>query len=238
MPSPNLPWIANLWRPTTSRLEGLNTWLAPLGLRLILADEFWEAGIEKLRGENWFAQIQSQFPFPFNGVPADLSWALATWTDLLGAIALVLGLFTRATAFALLVLTLVATASVHWPESWGTLSELWQGYQIRNQGGHGNFKLPLLFSLMLLPLILGGGGRLSLDRALGARLLPARTAAKADGRAWALAGIAFGLPLTTLFPLFGLALASAGGLALVWLGFAQRRIPAPDSSLATDAASP
>ena len=207
---------AALWQATTSRLDGLHAWLAPLGLRLILAWEFGEAGFEKLRGENWFAGIQAKFPLPLNWVPAELSWSLATWAEILGAFALVLGLFTRFVAYALLVLTFVATAAVHWPESWSTLAELWQGYQIRNVDGRGNFKLPLLFALMLLPLLLGGAGTLSLDHALARRLLPRAPAAQADATAWALAGLALGLPLSVLFPVFGLALASAGALALGW----------------------
>jgi putative oxidoreductase len=208
---------AELWRATTARLDGLHAWLAPLGLRLIMAWEFGEAGFEKLRGENWFSGIQSQFPFPFSHVPADLSWSLATWAEILGAFALAFGLFTRFFAFSLLVLTLVATAAVHWPESWSSLSQLWQGYQIRNVEGAGNFKLPLLFALMLLPLVLGGAGKLSVDHLLGTWLLPPGTPAQADATAWALAGLAFGLPLATLFPTLGLGLAAAGVLALAAL---------------------
>jgi putative oxidoreductase len=216
-------FAAPLWRSTTARLDGLHAWLAPLGLRLILAWEFGEAGFEKLHGENWFAGIQHKFPFPLDALPVQLSWSLATWAEILGAFALVLGLFTRAVAFSLLVLTIVATAAVHWPESWSSLTELWQGYQIRNVGGQGNFKLPLLFALMLLPLVLGGAGKLSLDQWLG-RFLPApAAAARADVTAWALAGIAFGLPLAVLFPAFGLGLAVLGFLALVW----QLRAPRP-----------
>ncbi|HDL2136411.1 TPA: DoxX family membrane protein, partial [Mannheimia haemolytica] len=48
-----------------------------LVLRLFLAYEFFEAGLSKLNGENWFASIQESFPFPFNVLPADLSWAIA-----------------------------------------------------------------------------------------------------------------------------------------------------------------
>ena len=68
------------WLALSERLEGTGRWLAPLGLRLLLAWEFWEAGMQKLRGENWFAGIQADFPFPFNLVPPDLSWAMATST--------------------------------------------------------------------------------------------------------------------------------------------------------------
>lgn len=201
--------LGAVWRLTTARLEGLGAWLAPLGLRLILAWEFGEAGLGKLRGSNWFGQVQDDFPFPFNVIGADVSWFMATWIELIGALALALGLLTRFFSFSLLVLTVVATAAVHWPDSWSTLGELWQGYTISNQGA-GNFKLPLLFALMLLPLVLNGAGRLSVDHLLGRRLLPPAPAAAADGLAWSLAGVAFGVPLAMLFPVFGLLLVAAG----------------------------
>jgi putative oxidoreductase len=203
-----------LWRLTTARLEGLGAWLAPLGLRLIMAWEFGEAGFEKLRGSNWFAHVQDNFPFPFSVVGTDVSWFMATWFEIVGAFALALGLFTRFFAFSLLILTFVATAAVHWPDSWSSLGELWQGYAISDKGA-GNFKLPLLFALMLFPLVLNGAGKLSLDNLLGHWLLPARSAARADGLAWSLAGVAFGLPLATLFPAFGLLLAAAGIVGIV-----------------------
>lgn len=197
------------WRLVTARLEGLGAWLAPLGLRLILAWEFGEAGFEKLRGSNWFAQVQDGFPLPFSLVSADVSWFMATWIEIVGAFALVLGLFTRFFAFSLLILTVAATAAVHWPDSWSTLGELWQGYAISDKGA-GNFKLPLLFALMLFALVLNGAGKLSLDHLFGRTLLPAARPAVADGLAWSLAGVAFGLPLAMLFPAFGLVLAVAG----------------------------
>lgn len=204
-----------LWRLTTARLEGLGAWLAPLGLRVIMAWEFGEAGFEKLRGRNWFAHVQDDFPFPFSVVSTDVSWFMATWFEIVGAFALALGLFTRFFAFSLLILTFVATAAVHWPDSWSTLGELWQGYAISDKGA-GNFKLPLLFALMLFPLVLNGAGKLSMDHLLGRWLLPARSAVRADGLAWSLAGVAFGLPLATLFPAFGLLLAAAGIAGITW----------------------
>jgi putative oxidoreductase len=208
--------LPQLWRATSARLEGLGAWLAPLGLRLIMAWEFGEAGLEKLRGENWFSHVQDSFPFPFSLLSPDLSWALATWVELAGAVALVLGLFTRFFAFSLLILTFVATAAVHWPDSWSTLGELWQGYAISNDG-YGNYKLPLLFALMLLPLVLNGAGRLSLDHVLSKALLPAPGQPRADAAAWSLAGLGLGLPVATLFPVLGLGLAAAGGVGLAWI---------------------
>lgn len=210
--------LGALWRQVTFRAEGLGAYLAPLGLRLIMAWEFGEAGFEKLRGDNWFSHVQDNFPFPFSVVSTDISWFMATWFEILGAFALLLGLFTRFFAFSLLILTFVATAAVHWPDSWSTLGELWQGYAISDEGA-GNFKLPLLFALMLLPLVLNGAGKLSLDNLLGRALLPAAPAARADGLAWSLAGVAFGLPLATLFPAFGLLLAAAGIAGIAWSYF-------------------
>jgi putative oxidoreductase len=154
---------------TLALLDGAGAWLAPLGLRLILAWEYFEAGLEKVRGENWFADIQDQFPFPFSVVPADISWQLATWFELAGGIALLVGLGTRFFSASLFVLTVVAIGAVHWPAEWHTLAELAQGYALTDKG-QGNYKLPLIFLVMLLPLILTGPGRLSLDAWLARRL--------------------------------------------------------------------
>ena len=205
--------LTGRWLGLTERLEGSGRWLAPLGLRLLLAWEFWEAGMQKLRGENWFASIQDKFPPPLDLVPASLSWQLATWAELLGAVALLLGLGTRFFAFVLLVLTAVATVSVHWPADWASLSELWRGYAITDKG-FGNFKLPLLFAAMLLPLVFHGAGRLSLDALLAAGndALPRRTLA--DPLAWALGLAVLGLPALVLVPVAGAVLLALSLLLL------------------------
>ena len=70
--------MSDRWADLAGRLEGAGRWLAPLGLRLLLAWEFWEAGLQKHRGENWFAHIQDKFPAPLHLAPVDLSWTLAT----------------------------------------------------------------------------------------------------------------------------------------------------------------
>lgn len=150
-----------------TRLNAAHDWVAPLFLRLILAWEFYESGITKLRGNNWFSDIpwadwQMGFPWPFSQLPMDLNWFLATWGELVFAMLLLVGLFTRFAAFSLIIITVVATTAVHWPAEWSGLGELWQGYVITSDG-EGNFKLPLLFVVMLLPLVFGGGGKISLD---------------------------------------------------------------------------
>lgn len=201
--------LSGRWLALTERLDGVGEWLAPLGLRLVLAWEFWTAGAMKYRGSNWFADIQSAFPFPFDRVPPDLSWQLATWAELVGAVALLLGIGTRFFAFALLVLTMVATASVHWPDDWMSLSELAMGYAITDRG-FGNFKLPLIFVAMLLPLVLCGGGRLSVDALVAARAGTGRRTAVHDPLAWGLGALVLGLPAALLVPTFGLTLVAAG----------------------------
>jgi putative oxidoreductase len=146
-------------------LDLLGLWVGLLSLRLILAWEYGEAGFEKLHGSNWFADIQNQFPWPFKLIPADINWALATGFEVVGAIALVVGLGTRFFSASLIVLTVVAMLSVHWHESWSTLGELLKGYALSDDG-FGNFKLPVIYIAMLLPLVLMGPGRLSLDALL------------------------------------------------------------------------
>ncbi|MGY1447461.1 HvfX family Cu-binding RiPP maturation protein [Pseudomonas chlororaphis] len=148
------------------QLNRLSPWVALLSLRLLLAWEFFESGLEKWQGENWFQEIQSAFPFPFDQLPASLNWQLSMWAELLCALALLLGLGTRCAALVLIVVTVVATAAVHWPADWSSLSELAQGYAISNKG-HGNFKLPVIYLAALLPLLFQGPGKLSLDTLIG-----------------------------------------------------------------------
>ncbi|WP_252271626.1 HvfX family Cu-binding RiPP maturation protein [Pseudomonas subflava] len=146
-----------------ARLDRLGAWSADLPLRLFLAWEFFEAGLEKWNGQNWFAQLQ--FPFPFDLLPAELNWQLSMWIELIAPLLLLLGLGTRLASATLIVLTVVAIAAVHWPAHWSSLAELALGYSISDHG-HGNYKLPLIYLVALLPLLLGGAGRLSLDALL------------------------------------------------------------------------
>lgn len=148
--------------------DALGLWVGLFSLRLILGWDFFESGLEKFNGENWFADIQDQFPFPFNLVPPNISWQMATWFELVGGIALVIGFSTRFFSVSLLVLSVVAIASVHWPEAWRTLAELAQGYVFTDKG-FGNFKYPVVLMGMLWTLLWMGPGRLSLDDVLRRR---------------------------------------------------------------------
>ncbi len=147
--------LVQVTRMILDPLNKLGEFVPQLGLRLLLAWEFWESGVEKYRGENWFSQIQDAFPFPFNLVPADISWFLSTWFELLGAIGLVIGLGTRFFSVSLVILTIAAWASVH----------AGNGYNVCSNG----YKLPLIYIIMFLPLIFSGPGKASIDHWLARR---------------------------------------------------------------------
>lgn len=160
----------NLRKTVVGLLETSGDWVALLLIRLLMAWEFGRAGLMKFNGSNWFANVQDNFPFPFNVVPVEISWFLATWFEILGAIGLLLGLFTRFWACSLIILSIVAIAGVHWPDEWNTLAELWRGYTVTDKG-FGNFRIPLLFIAMLIPLVFRGAGKLSLDYVLARKLV-------------------------------------------------------------------
>ena len=205
------------------RLRAIGEYVPRLVMRLVMGWEFFEAGLEKLRGENWFANIQTDFPFPFNLVPANFSWTLATWFELAGAIALWLGLATRFFAFSLLFLTFVATAAVHWPDMWTMWGDLLKGYSVSDQG-HGNYKLPLLFVVMLIPLVFNGAGKFSLDHLIRLWIGRPEPSARMDGYAVGLGCAVIGVPFLMLIPGFGAGVLVVGALATVY-GWRPQRAP-------------
>lgn len=153
----------DLYKNIINQLNQLSNSIPPLFLRLILAWEFGESGFEKLHGTNWFADLT--FPFPFNLLSPDISWAISTIFEIVGAFALAFGFATRFFTISLMILTIVAISAVHWPEHWSSLSELLKGYRIIDEegDGFGNFKLPVIYLVMFLPLLFGGAGKLSVD---------------------------------------------------------------------------
>ena len=154
---------AGLYTKAVAYLNAINDFIPPLFLRLILALEFGESGFEKFHGTNWFQEIA--FPFPFNLLPPDISWSIATYFEIFGAIALVFGFATRFFSISLLILTIVAILSVHWPAQISSINDLISGYRIVDEEGDGlgNYKLPLLYIVMFLPLIFNGAGKISFD---------------------------------------------------------------------------
>jgi len=87
--------------------------------------------------------------FAFNLVPPDIGWQIATWSELIGPVALVRSLGTRFASVSLTTLTVVAWASVH---------------------ADNGYKLPLIYLIMFLPLLLSGPGNLSLDHWIARRV--------------------------------------------------------------------
>jgi len=146
----------DMWGNFIKFLESLGTYIPRLGLRLFLAYEFWLSGIEKYYGVNWFADIRSDFPFPFNLVAPEISWQLSIWFELIGAVLLVLGFATRFISISLVVLTIVAWAAVH----------AGNGYNVCDNG----YKLPLVYLIMFIPLFFNGAGKVSLDRIIWKRI--------------------------------------------------------------------
>ncbi|MCT8677050.1 DoxX family protein [Glaesserella parasuis] len=120
-----------------------------LGLRLFVAYEFSEAGLEKCYGQYWFADIQEQFPFPFYLLPSEINWAFAMGAELLFPLLLVVGLFTRFSALGLSVLTIVAWYAVH----------SGMGYNVCQNG----YKMALVYLVILAPLMFQGAGMVSVD---------------------------------------------------------------------------
>jgi uncharacterized membrane protein YphA (DoxX/SURF4 family) len=97
--------------------------IAPLLLRLYLVPVFWMAGMQKWQHfdstVDWFGNSDYGLGLPF---PLLLAF-LATWTEILGAIALALGLALRWISLPLIVTMLVAIFSVHLEFGWQAIAD-------------------------------------------------------------------------------------------------------------------
>lgn len=174
--------------------------LGPLALRLYLVPVFWVAGTNKLSGMdnviNWFGNPDWGLGLPF---PAVMAW-LAVGAEVLGAIALLLGLGTRLFAIPLMVTMLVAAFKVHWENGWqavadpqspfpgpaidGAMERLERAKDILREHGNydwltetGNFVVSnngiewaITYFVMLLALFFSGPGKASLDYLVARRL--------------------------------------------------------------------
>lgn len=184
------------WLDSTKPVE----FLAPLALRLYLAPVFWVAGMNKVNSfentANWFGNPDWGLGLPFPTLMA----GLATGTEVLGAIALLLGLGTRWFAIPLMVTMLVAIFKVHLHNGWQAVADPMSPWANANVDGaidrldkaksllreHGNydwltetgnfvisnngFEWAATYFVMLLALFFIGSGKLSLDQVV-ARLI-------------------------------------------------------------------
>lgn len=114
--------LRNLWQSGVDALSKID-FIAPLLLRLYLAPIFWMAGWSKLTSfsdtSEWFGNSEWGLGLPF----PDLLAAMATGTELLGAVLLLLGLGVRLISIPLLITMLVAMFAVHWPNGWLAIAE-------------------------------------------------------------------------------------------------------------------
>lgn len=121
-----------------------------LFLRVALAGIFWRSGRTKVE-DGSILSISDTTYFLFNeeysGVPlpSDIAAVLATFSEHLFPVLLVLGLFTRLSALALLGMTMVIQLFVY-PEAW------WQVH--------------IVWTAMCLILVTQGGGSFTVDRFL------------------------------------------------------------------------
>jgi len=97
--------------------------LAPLAMRIYLFFPFWMAGTNKWGAFDdtaaWFGNPDWGLGLPF---PMLLAF-LATWTEILGAVFLLLGFATRYVAIPLMVTMLVAIFAVHWGNGWAAIAD-------------------------------------------------------------------------------------------------------------------
>ncbi|WP_339721747.1 DoxX family protein [uncultured Paraglaciecola sp.] len=97
--------------------------IAPLLLRLYLAPVMLQAGWNKYQSfesiVDWFGNADYGLGLPFPMVMA----FLATATELLGGVLLIIGLATRWISIPLMVTMLVAVFSVHWPNGWAAIAD-------------------------------------------------------------------------------------------------------------------
>ncbi|MDA0679242.1 MAG: DoxX family protein [Proteobacteria bacterium] len=188
-----------------NRLQGmLNAtstvdFLGPLALRLYLVPVFWVAGTNKLNGMdnviNWFGNPDWGLGLP---APALMAW-LATGTEVLGAVALLLGLGTRWFAIPLMITMLVAIFKVHIENGWQAVADPMSPFAnenvaeavvrldkakslLREHGNYdwltetGNFVVSnsgmewaATYFVILLALFFSGAGRLSIDHLIAQR---------------------------------------------------------------------
>jgi uncharacterized membrane protein YphA (DoxX/SURF4 family) len=174
--------------------------LGPLALRLYLVPVFWVAGTTKLSGMDnviaWFGNPDWGLGLPF---PTLMAY-LATGAEVLGAIALLLGLAMRWFAVPLMVTMLVAAFQVHWKNGWqaiadpmspfanasidGAVQRLDRAKDILREHGNydwltetGNFVISnngmewsITYFVMLLALFFSGAGKLSIDYLVAQKL--------------------------------------------------------------------
>ncbi|HKT28659.1 DoxX family protein [Dyella sp.] len=103
--------MRHLVATTASRLLGIlhaGRWLGPLVIRLVFGYFWLETGIGKVQNLDGFTQRFIGWGIPHPAFNA----ALSAWTELLGGLLLMLGLFTRLVSIPMIINMIVALALV------------------------------------------------------------------------------------------------------------------------------
>ncbi|RMG99461.1 MAG: DoxX family protein [Chloroflexi bacterium] len=176
-----------------NRLEPLNG-LPLLLIRLYLVPVFWMAGTNKLAAfqdtVEWFGNPDWGLGLPMPTLMA----ALATGTELAGAVLLALGLATRLISVPLMITMIVAAVTVHWENGWAAIAsstdpevaarldrareilQTYGNYEWLTEKGsfvilNNGIEFAATYFIMLLVLFFHGGGRyVSTDYWLGSWL--------------------------------------------------------------------
>lgn len=149
LPLSTRPSLRARWQQLADRLTALVSHdLLALGSRLAIASIFFLSGRTKVEGllmvtPSAIDLFRTEYKLPL--VPPEIAAHAAAYAEHLFPLLLVLGLATRLSAVALLGMTLVIEVFVY-PDAWPT---------------------HLSWAMLLLYLVGRGGGRLSLDRAIG-----------------------------------------------------------------------
>ena len=132
--------------------------LAMLPLRLVVGYGFMAHGYAKLaKGPEHFISILAVLGVP---APALMGW-VTIGTELIGGLALLLGIFVIVASIPLAAILLVAALTVHLPYGFSSI-KLQAVTAAGAQFGKPGYELDLLYLACLLTLVLGGTGPLAL----------------------------------------------------------------------------
>ena len=147
------------------RNEALWRQWAPLPPRLVIGYGFMFHGWAKLsRGPEGFGKLLHQIGVP---LPEVTAW-VSTLLELLGGLAILVGVFVVVVSVPLIVMMLVAMFTVHLRYGFSAINTIGltpDGPQF----GPPGYEVNLLYIAGLLVLILGGAGAWSIDRLLARR---------------------------------------------------------------------
>jgi putative oxidoreductase len=143
----NIASLAQRWRAIASLLDRIPQSLVSLAARIFPAAVFWMSGQTKVEGwhvtDNAIALFRDEYALPL--IDPALAARLAAFAEHLFPLLLVLGLFSRLSALALLTMTAIIEIFVY-PDAWPT---------------HG------VWATCLLVVVARGPGVFSLDYLLG-----------------------------------------------------------------------